>query len=318
MRKTLILSLVLSMLALPTTVLADDSTSRKAVLVTGASSGIGLKVAQKLAANGFYVYAGARKSEDLKRLDAMENISSVRLDVTVQDEIDAAVDFVKKQGRGLWGLVNNAGVAFYAPLVDGPESDLMLTMEVNVIGPYRVNRAFLPLLMESKGRTTVISSISAFIPGRSGSYSMSKSAVEAYTDTLANELAGSGVHVSAVQPGAFKSRIVEKLKDRALSHAAEGTMDLDEETRASLKKSAAAREAMKEPDAVAQAVLSLMTSDEPQRRYMVTPNEEQAHLTIRSAMQRLLELNTGQPYAYDRDGLVELLDELLKTQQPDA
>jgi hypothetical protein len=73
----------------------------------------------------------------------------------------------------------------------------------------------------------------------------------------------------------------------------------------------AARQEMKEPVEVAQAVLDLMTTDTPKRRYMVTPNEEQAHITIRSAMQRLLELNQDQPYAYDRDGLVALLDELL-------
>ena len=91
------------------TVIASDSATQKAVLVTGASSGIGLKITGKLASNGFYVYAGARKAADLERLDAMDNVSSVRLDVTVQQEIDAAVEFVKDQGRGLYGVVNNAG-----------------------------------------------------------------------------------------------------------------------------------------------------------------------------------------------------------------
>src|SRR5689334_6229044 len=74
---------------------------QKAVLVTGASSGIGLAITQLLSKNGFYVYATARKDEDIKRLDAMDNVSGLRLDVTKQPEIDAAVKFVESQGRGL-------------------------------------------------------------------------------------------------------------------------------------------------------------------------------------------------------------------------
>ena len=80
---------------------ATDEPQTKAVLVTGASSGIGLSITRKLAANGFYVYAGARKPADLGRLDAMDNISSVRLDVTIQEDIDNAVEFVRSEGRGL-------------------------------------------------------------------------------------------------------------------------------------------------------------------------------------------------------------------------
>jgi NAD(P)-dependent dehydrogenase (short-subunit alcohol dehydrogenase family) len=307
----LIKTTVITLCFLAEPLAADESASQKAVLVTGASSGIGLKITETLSSNGFYVYAGARKAEDLARLDAMENVSSVRLDVTIQKDIDEAAEFVKAQGRGLWGVVNNAGVALYSPLSTGPESELKLTFDVNVYGPFRVNQTFLPMLIESGGRTTVISSISGFIPGRSGSYSMSKFAVEGYTDTLATELASTAVHVSAVEPGGFKSNIVENLKDRALALAEAGELELSGEVRAGLEEGVAARQTMKEPFEVAEAVLDLMTTDTPKRRYMVTPNEEQAQITIRSAMQRLLELNQNQPYAYDRDGLVALLDELL-------
>ena len=91
-------------LASPVHVFADDTATQKAVLVTGASSGIGLKITEYLADRGFRVYAGARKDKDLERLDAMENVSSVRLDVTIQDDIDAAVKFVAAEGRGLFGI----------------------------------------------------------------------------------------------------------------------------------------------------------------------------------------------------------------------
>src|SRR5689334_25417265 len=83
---------------------------QKAVLVTGASSGIGLAITQLLSKNGFYVYATARKDEDIKRLDAMDNVSGLRLHVTQQAEIDTAVKFVKAQGRGFYGVINNTNI----------------------------------------------------------------------------------------------------------------------------------------------------------------------------------------------------------------
>ena len=251
----------------------------------------------------------------MQRLDAMENITAVRIDVTKQDQIDAAVDFVESEGRGLWGVVNNAGVAVYSPLATGPESEFDFTFNVNVYGPFRVNQAFLPLLIKSGGRTTTISSISGYIAGP-GSYSMSKFAVEGYTDSLAAELANSGVHVSAVQPGGFRSEIINNLIQRAEEAEAEGKLEINEQLRSGLEQSAESRQTLKEPEEVAAAVLKLMTIDEPKRRYMVTPNEEQADTTIRAAMQRLLELNEEHAYSMSRDELVELLDELLSPAVP--
>ncbi len=291
---------------------AEEAADRKAILVTGASSGIGLRITEVLAGNGFYVYAGARKAADLERLDAMENVSSVRLDVTVDEDIAAAVDFIEEQGRGLWGVVNNAGVARYGSLQSGPESDVRFTFDINVFGPFRVNQAFLPMLLESGGRTSIIGSINGFIPNANdGGYAASKFAVEGYTDSLAMELADSGVHVAIVEPGAYKSRIREKYVANVL---AEESSTVDEETRKSLQEFVVSNETMKEPTEVAEAVLHLMSSDAPKVRYMVTPNDEQAAITIRLALQRVLQLNEDQPYSYDRDELVALLDELLETE----
>lgn len=305
--------LVAGLLAMSSTVPGADLQDRKAVLVTGASSGIGLRIAETLAENGFYVYAGARKADDLARLDSMDNISSVRLDVTSDEDIAAAARYVEEQGRGLWGVVNNAGVLRYASLASGPESEFRFTFDVNVFGPFRINQAFLPMLIESSGRTATISSINGFIPsdGVAG-YATSKFAVEGYTDSLAQELEGTGVHVSAVQPGAYKSAIRDKLLEQALAQADSGDLSLADEERQDLEQFAASNEGMKEPDEVADAVLHLMTSESPKRRYMVTPNAGQAEITIRYAMRRVLELNEDQPYSYSRDELVALIDELLE------
>jgi NAD(P)-dependent dehydrogenase (short-subunit alcohol dehydrogenase family) len=296
----------------PTAVLANDEATQKAVLVTGASSGIGLKITETLAANGFYVYAGARKAADLERLDTMDNVSSVKLDVTVQEDIDAAVAFVRNQGRGLYGVVNNAGVGSISLLATGLESDMDFVFDVNVYGPYRVNQAFLPLLDESDGRTAIIGSASGTIARKSsGIYSMSKFAVEAYTDSLALEVAGNGVHVSIVEPGGFKSGFIADRAARALAAANKGEIELTAEERARHENAAARSASQKEPDEVADAILDLMTAERPKRRYMVMPNERQAQAVIEAAMRRLVQLNHDQPYAYDREGLIAVLDELL-------
>src|SRR6185295_12583564 len=98
------------------TPLAAQTAPQKAVLVTGASSGIGRKVTERLASQGFFVYAGARAQKDLDELNTIKNVQSVRLDVTVASDITAAVATVQKGGRGLWGVVNNAGVVVVAPM----------------------------------------------------------------------------------------------------------------------------------------------------------------------------------------------------------
>jgi NAD(P)-dependent dehydrogenase (short-subunit alcohol dehydrogenase family) len=242
----------------------------------------------------------------------MDNVSSVRLDVTVQEDIDAAVKFVRNQGRGLYGVVNNAGVGSISLLATGLESDMDFVFDVNVYGPYRVNQAFLPLLDESDGRTAIIGSASGTIARKSsGIYSMSKFAVEAYTDSLALEVAGNGVHVSIVEPGGFKSGFIADRAARALAAANKGEIELTAEERARHENAAARSTAQKEPDEVADAILDLMTAERPKRRYMVMPNERQAQAVIEAAMRRLVQLNHDQPYAYDREGLISVLDELL-------
>lgn len=316
MFRSLILALCCGLLAGITPTFAEEQAAQKAVLVTGASTGIGLRIVEILAKHGFYVYAGARKAEDLARLDAMSNVRSVKLDVTVQEDVDAAAEFVRREGRGLWGIVNNAGVVTLSPLVAGSEPAVRTTLDVNVLGPVRVNNAFLPLLLESGGRTTIIGSISGYVAeGEDGGYSASKFAVEGYTDSLAAELEKSGVHVSIVEPGAYKSEIREKMVAQILAAADAGTVELDDAGRAELLKTKFGNTELKEPDEVAEAVVHAMSSDQPKRRYMVTPNEEQARMTISAALQRLLELNEDQPYSYDRDQLVAMLDELLEKQR---
>ena len=291
---------------------SHEDTEQKAVLVTGASSGIGLKITELLSAQGHYVYAGARSKDDLKMLDAMDNVEAVRLDVTKPRDIKAAVEQVEKGGRGLHGVVNNAGVAILAPLIDVAESELDFLFDVNVYGPYRITKAFAPMIIESQGRISNISSISGILSGPLyGPYSMSKHALEAYTDSLAREMARVGVKVSAVEPGNYKSKIGQNFCDRLAANREKYQSSIFQaELEAGLKRCEDdPQDTSPEPDAVAEAVMHALFSDEPKEHYMVVPTQRQASYTIDKAVEELVSYNHDHEFSYDRQSLIAKLDE---------
>jgi len=302
----------------PSTAQAEDSPGQKAVLVTGASSGLGRAMTELMAAKGYFVYAGARKDKDMQELNAIENVQAVRLDVTRQDEIDAAVKTISDAGRGLYGLVNNAGVVVLMPLIETDEQDFNFQMDVNVYGPYRVTRAFAPLIIESKGRISTIGSISGTLSSATwGPYSMSKHAMEAFSDALADEMKRFDVKVSLIEPGTYQSKIgasaVKRMEQREQSlEGSEFKADMDENVEWLTKALAQSGD----PDEVSKAVMHALFDANPKPRYLVVPNEEQAQWTIYRAIERMVEQNNDQKYSYDRAALIEMLDKAMAQPSP--
>ena len=285
---------------------------QKAILITGASTGIGRNMAETLAANGYFVYAGARKQTDLDELNTIDNVQAIRLDVTVQEEIDAAVRTVRNGGRGLYGLVNNAGVGVVGPLIELTEDDMQFQMNVNLFGPYRVTSAFAPLIIESEGRITTTGSISGILSGRLlGAYSISKHAVEAFTDSLAVEMQKFGVDVSVIEPGNYNSAIGTSLRRRLEQRdfTAEGSLFAEEWS--GILNSTGDRSQYKEPDEVSAAALHFFSDETPKRRYMVVPNQSEAERTIGKAIEELVQLNENHKYSYNREQLIAMLDEAM-------
>lgn len=293
--------LLIASVAISASVAAEPPVKgQKAVLVTGASTGIGRNIAERLAGKGYFVYATARKDADLKALGAIKNVQAVKLDVTNPQDIASAVDVVTKGGRGLYALVNNAGVGTLGPVMQSSDAEFDLTMQVNLYGPYRVTKAFAPLIVAEKGRITTIGSISGVlaVPGMSA-YSMSKHAVEAFTDSLAAEMQAQGVTVSVIEPGNYDSAIATNAV-----------------TRLGADQKLGDRSKYKQPDEVSDAVEHALFDPSPKRRYMVVPNEEEGRRTIEKQIAQLVELNEGHAFTYDREALVKMLDEKLKGSRP--
>ncbi len=304
--------LVLGQLA-PAPVVASD---QKAVLITGASTGIGRNMAERLAAEGYFVYAGARKEKDLTELSAIDNVMGVRLDVTSQEEVDAAVALIRDEGRGLYGLVNNAGVGTRGPVAEVQDSEIDFIYEVNIKGVFRVTRAFMPLIVDSRGRIVTTGSVAGIGSGPGGSvYSMSKHAVEAFTDSLAAEMAESGVQVSVIEPGSYKSRIRRSVINRMTSSIEAAGGELTDEMREMAKQTAEREVSLDEPDAVSDALVHALSAEVAHRRYLVTPNAEQAERIVRFFVNELVQLNAWEQRHYSRDELVAMLDEALAAQE---
>lgn len=284
----------------------------RAVLVTGASSGIGRTIAERLAREGFFVYAGARQPDDIAELSKIPNMRGVRLDVTSNAEIAAVVQQIQRDGRGLYGVVNNAGVATGGPLIATDDEELRRVLDVNVMGPLRVTRAMAPLLLASKGRVVTISSISGILSGAMlGVYSMSKHAVEAFSDALGAELAPLGVTSSLIEPGNYRSEIGRNTMSAAVAAAERAKGTPFDAAMQNFVRAMGNYESYPAPDSVASAALHAFTAPTPRARYMVVPAANQAQATIRKAMEELVQLNEGHQFSYDRDALIRMLDELL-------
>jgi NAD(P)-dependent dehydrogenase (short-subunit alcohol dehydrogenase family) len=251
----------------------------KNVLITGTSTGLGRSAALLLAASGWRVFAGVRKSADAEsiRAEAEGELVPLELDVAKADSVAAAIAAVAKATGGqLHGLVNNAGVYVGAPLELMKPEEIDSTFAVNVRGLLSVTRACLPMLRATGGRIINISSISGLIamPGVSV-YSASKHAVEAITDSLRVELHPFGIKVIAVEPGGIKTPIWDKGAER------DAKMDDDEST-AELRRLYAPLVKLLQklnakpggpgalpPEDVARVVVDALESRRPKNRYLV-------------------------------------------------
>jgi len=289
------------------------------ILVTGASSGIGNHLARYLAARGHMVYGTARKDNDLAELKKIQNVVPIKLDVRNPQQIQNAFDFIVNEGKGLYGLVNNAGLGEIGMFITWTDEEMFDIFDVNVFGAHRMTNTFVRLLIESKGRIVNIGSQGGIITSKYfGPYTMTKHALEAYTVSLNQELEPYGIRVSIVQPGGIVSnmgsnsmpgtvarfqRAAPPFKEEAeqvlASFNQPSPPDDEEESETNRKPSS--------PEIVSMAVYDALFSQRPKLRYLVGTKWE-GDRVINALIDKLLDENNNPQHNYSRDELVALLD----------
>ncbi|EEW05524.1 SDR family NAD(P)-dependent oxidoreductase [Vibrio mimicus] len=249
--------------------------TKKSILVTGASSGLGQAAARVLANNGFYVFAAAREIRGV--FNGVQDVEEIRLDVTCEQSVQAAFEQIERRQADypLWGLINNAGICVPSPLELLTPSELRRQLDTNVVGQLLITQAALPLIRQHQGRiVNVTSGLGSIAVPYLGAYSMAQFAKMAFTDVLRRELKGSGVSVSVVQPGAIYTPIWDKF----LSTGQSMLEQTSEEHKRIYAKSfmafleqneVGARAAVTTEDDFAQVVLDVLTTDSPATHYYV-------------------------------------------------
>jgi len=255
---------------------------KKIALVTGAGGGLGHATVERLVANGWKVFA-ADISKDLLRTSMHDpDVVPVVMDVTDGESIESAYDAVASQTDRLDGIVNFAGIMGVGSLTDIPEERLARILDINVMGTYRVNKKFFPLVEAAKGRIVNLSSETGWQSAApfNGPYAMSKHAIEAYSTSLRRELALLDVKVITIQPGAFRTNMVAGI-EQAFTAAEAETPKFAQVLRKLKALAGKEIESARDPDILAQVIDTALTAKRPKPVYSVKPDR------LRSSLERL-------------------------------
>lgn len=264
---------------------------RPVVLITGASHGIGHATAKRLAARGWRVFAASRsiptnEPPPASQAEAVRQggeLIPLRVDVREPDSVRIAVDeLLARSDERLDAVVANAGIAAVGMFEDTPADVMAALMETNYFGVLNTVREALPALHRSRGRIVVLSSDAGIYgsPGLSG-YSASKFALEGWAESAAYELWPTGVRLSIVQPGPFRTDIWHS----QLYLPASGPRRELAELLAANWSAAAATAG--DPERVAATVERALTAERPKLRYTVGRNARQAAVLRRALPPKL-------------------------------
>ncbi len=240
----------------------------KVALVTGASSGIGEATARKLLAEGYRVYAGARRVE---RMQGLKQAGAVplALDVTDDASMTAAIETIRGQAGRLDALVNNAGYGSYGALEDVPMEEARRQFEVNVFGLARLTQLALPMMRAQQSGTIVnITSVGGKMHEPLGSwYHATKFAVEGLSDCLRMELEPFGIHVVVVEPGAIKTEWGGIAREGMLQYSGGTAYAAQAQAHARMFEGADKSSMASPPEVVADTIAAALRARRPRTRY---------------------------------------------------
>ena len=278
----------------------------QSVVVTGVSTGIGWGITKVLIEHGFRIFGSVRKEEDAERLSKEfgEIFIPLIFDITDEAGVQAAAQQVREQlaGETLFGLVNNAGVAFPAPLMHQPIEDFRRQMEVNLIGQLIVTQAFIPLLGSdlslrgNPGRIINISSVGGKVGAPFlGAYAASKHALEGFSESLRRELMLYGIDVIIIGPGSVATPIWDKAENVDLSIY--DNTEFAEAARRVQKYMIEDGRKGYPPEKVGEVVLHALITPKPRVRYAVVPDNFMSRviqmLLPKRVIDRIIARNLG-------------------------
>jgi NAD(P)-dependent dehydrogenase (short-subunit alcohol dehydrogenase family) len=250
--------------------------TRDTILVTGASTGLGKAMALHLADRGFKVYASVRGPDGISAVEEAAaqrdvEVSTLTLDVTDRDSVQAGVERIVSESGGIYGVINNAGVGLRGYFEDLTDTEIRELYEANVFGVMAVTRAVLPHMRAAgRGRVIMISSVG----GRIGSlavsaYCSTKFALEGFGESLYMELAPLGIEVVIIEPGIIKTERWSINRGTAA-----GALNPDSPYHEWFKQSETESDMLVQastatPDDVAEVVHRALRAAKPRLRYMV-------------------------------------------------
>jgi short-subunit dehydrogenase len=252
-----------------------SETRKRTVLITGCSSGIGHAVAVGLKERGYRVFASARKTADVERLQTA-GLECLQLDLNDSASIRSAVTTVLSQTGGtLYGLFNNGGYGQPGAVEDLSRQAIREQFETNLFGWMELTNLLIPVMRhQGEGRIIQNSSVLGFIALKyRGAYIASKYAVEGWSDTLRLELQGSNIFVSLVEPGPIQSRFRQNAYANFKRHIHPST-SIHRDTYANMEQRFKIEGPVQPftlpPEAVLKKVIHALESKRPRARYPVT------------------------------------------------
>jgi short-subunit dehydrogenase len=271
------------------------------VLITGASSGIGKATAVTLARNGYRVYGTSRNPKTDPTQDIMNGDASpgffkmIQLDVCDDTSTEAAVDFVMKAEGRLDVLINNAGFGMAGPIEEMTMEEVYSQLNTNFFGVVRMCRQAIPIMRKQKSGIIInIGSVAGLfsIPFQS-MYSVSKYAIEAYTEALRIEVKPFGIHAVVIEPGDTKTGFTDA---RNISKSAESSTYGERFTR-SVTKMAKDEQSGPGPEIVAKTILGVLNKKNPPIRITVGFDYKVLVFLKRLLPSRLVEYILSKMYA---------------------
>lgn len=253
----------------------SDTAAKPVWFITGCSTGFGRELAKQVLELGYRTVVTARNPADIKDLADMGDALALKLDVTDQSQIDAAIKAAEKTFGGIDVLVNNAGIGYFAAVEEGEEKEVRRMFEINVFGLSRMIQATLPgMRRQRSGFIVNLSSIGGLcgIPS-AGYYNATKFAVEGLSEALWQEVEPLGIQVMLVEPSGFRT-------DWAGRSANESEQQIEDyaETAGEWRSEIRAQSGKQPGDPVraAQAIVKAVESPHPPHRLLLGNNAYEA------------------------------------------